>query len=150
MFKNFTWGHGIVLALASFMIFILSMIFLFSHGQKNSELITDNYYEDELRYQQVIDAKENADKLSAKPVYLQDARGVTVKFPPEFNNGNTKFKIDLHRAEDQKLDIIREMPLNSRNEIFLPKEILAKGNYVLRMMWTKDQQQYQLDYDIIW
>ncbi len=150
MFKNFTWGHGIVLALGSFMIFILSMIFLFSRGQKNSELITDNYYEEELQYQQVIDAKNNADDLETKPVYSQNANGVSVKFPPEINNGNTKFQIDLHRAEDRNLDVIRELPLNNENALFLPGEILAKGNYVLRVMWTKDQKKYQMDYDIIW
>lgn len=150
MFKNFTWGHGIVVALGSFMIFILSMIFLFSRGQQNSELITDNYYEDELQYQKVIDAKNNADELAVKPVYSQNADGVTVKFPEEINNGNSTFQIDLHRAEDKNLDVIRELPLNGNNALFLPKQILAKGNYVLRVMWTKDQKKYQMDYDIVW
>ena len=41
--------------------FILFLIFVFSHGMKNSELISDNYYQDELTYQDVIDAKTNAD-----------------------------------------------------------------------------------------
>jgi hypothetical protein len=46
--KNFSWGHGVVIALAAFIIFILSMMFLFPNGQKNSEMVTDNYYEEEL------------------------------------------------------------------------------------------------------
>lgn len=150
MFKKFSWGHGIALALASFMIFILSMIFIFSRGQQNSELITETYYQDELQYQQIIDAKNNADKIQNKPEYIQDARGVTLKFPAEINNGNSKFKIDLHRAEDQNLDVVRNINLNAENAIFLPKDILAKGNYVLRVMWTKEKQNYQLDYDIVW
>lgn len=150
MFKNFTWGHGIVLALGSFMIFILSMIFIFSRGMQNSELITDNYYEEELQYQKVIDAKNNADALPEKPVYSQNANGITIKFPAEINNGNAKFKIDLHRAEDRNLDVIREIPLNRDNAVFLPAAILAEGNYVLRVMWTKDQQDYQMDYNIVW
>ncbi len=56
--KNFSWGHGVVIALAAFIIFILSMLFLFPNGQKNSEMVTDNYYEEELQYQDVIDAKK--------------------------------------------------------------------------------------------
>ena len=58
MLKKFTWGHGVALALGLFIIFILSMIFYFTSTWKNSELITDDYYEAELAYQDVIDAKE--------------------------------------------------------------------------------------------
>lgn len=56
--KNFSWGHGVVIALFAFIVFILSMLFLFPNGQKNSEMVTDNYYEEELQYQDVIDAKK--------------------------------------------------------------------------------------------
>lgn len=150
MLKNFTWGHGIVVALGSFMIFILSLIWYFTSTWKNSELITDNYYEEELAYQNVIDAKNKAVKLKELPIYQQNASGINVIFPSEINNSNSKFRIDLHRAEDQKLDIIREMKLDQRNSIFIPAKVLAKGNYVLRVMWKKDNEEYQLDYDLIW
>ncbi|RCU44094.1 nitrogen fixation protein FixH [Chryseobacterium lacus] len=150
MLKNFTWGHGIVVALGSFMIFILSLIWYFTSTWKNSELITDNYYEEELAYQNVIDAKNKATNLKELPVYHQNESGISVTFPSEINNSNSKFRIDLHRAEDQKLDIIREMELDQRNSIFIPAKVLAKGNYVLRVMWKKDNEEYQIDYDLIW
>lgn len=150
MLKNFTWGHGIVVALGSFMIFILSLIWYFTSTWKNSELITDNYYEEELAYQNVIDAKNKAINLKELPVYQQNESGISVTFPSEINNSNSKFRIDLRRAEDQKLDIIREMKLDQRNSIFIPAKVLAKGNYVLRMMWKKDNEEYQIDYDLIW
>ena len=150
MLKKFTWGHGIMVALGSFMIFILSLIWYFTSTWKNSELITDNYYEEELAYQNVIDAKNKAINLKELPVYQQNESGISVTFPSEINNSNSKFRIDLHRAEDQKLDIIREMKLDQRNSIFIPAKVLAKGNYVLRVMWKKDNEEYQLDYDLIW
>ena len=150
MLKNFTWGHGIVVALGSFIIIILSLIWYFTSTWKNSELITDNYYEEELAYQNVIDAKNKAINLKELPVYHQNDSGISVTFPSEINNSNSKFRIDLHRAEDQKLDIIREMELDQGNSIFIPAKVLAKGNYVLRVMWKKDNEEYQLDYDLIW
>jgi hypothetical protein len=55
---KFTWGHGIVVALGLFISFILYLIFIFPIGKQNSELVTENYYEDELSYQKVIDAKK--------------------------------------------------------------------------------------------
>lgn len=150
MFKKFTWGHGIAIALGAFMIFILSMIFIFTRGWQNSELITDNYYEEELVYQQVIDAKKNADQLAEKPQYIQDATGIRILFPKDISNANSKFKIDLHRADDQRLDIKRAMTLDNQNSIHIPSKVLTKGNYVLRTLWTKDQKNYQMDYDLVW
>ena len=56
--KNISWGHGVIIALFTFIVFILSMLFLFPNGQKNSEMVTENYYEEELQYQDVIDSKK--------------------------------------------------------------------------------------------
>lgn len=150
MLKKFTWGHGVALALGLFIIFILSMIFYFTSTWKNSELITDDYYEAELAYQDVIDAKSLANGLSEKPQYSQDKMGIRITFPQEYNNINTQFSIDLHRAEDQKLDVIKEMELDGRNSLFIPAAVLAKGNYVLRVHWTRAEKNYQLDYDLVW
>ena len=150
MFKKFSWGHGIVIALGSFIAFILFMIFLFPNGQQNSEMITENYYEEELAYQKVIDAKNNADLLPEKPKYNQDQSGIKVIFPEDINNENSKFTIDLHRADDQKLDVKREITLDAKNTLFIPANILVKGNYVLRTMWTTNNKNFQIDYDLVW
>ncbi len=150
MFKKFSWGHGIVIALGSFIAFILFMIFLFPNGQQNSEMITENYYEEELAYQKVIDAKNNADLLPEKPKYNQDQSGIKVIFPEDINNENSKFTIDLHRADDQKLDVKREIKLDGKNTLFIPANILVKGNYVLRTMWTTNNKNFQIDYDLVW
>lgn len=148
--KNFTWGHGIFLALASFIIFILSMVFLFPNGQKNSEMVTDKYYEEELQYQNVIDAKKRADDLKEKPVYSQSTSGITIKFPAEINNTNTKVSFVLNRSDDQNLDIKKEIALDAANSFTIPAAVLKNGNYTLRLTWKKDKTDYRLDYDVIW
>ena len=71
---KFTWGHGIVVALGLFISFILYLIFVFPIGKQNSELVTENYYEDELSYQKVIDAKNNAETLASIRFIKQDIK----------------------------------------------------------------------------
>lgn len=148
--KNFTWGHGIVLALASFIIFILSMLFLFPNGQKNSEMVTEHYYEEELQYQNVIDAKKRADDLAEKPVYSQSASGITLKFPGDINNTNATFSFVLNRSDDQNLDIKKTVKLDANQSFTIPAAVLKNGNYTLRLSWTKNKTDYRLDYDVIW
>lgn len=148
--KNFTWGHGVVVALASFMIFILSMLFLFPNGQKNSEMVTEHYYEEELEYQSVIDSKKRADSLVEKPSFFQDTSGMKIAFPKAYNNGNTEIKFILNRSDDQNLDIKKTVKLEADNSFLIPAHVLVKGNYTLRLNWIKDKTDYRLDYDVIW
>jgi len=148
--KNFSWGHGVFIALAAFIIFILSMLFLFPNGQKNSEMVTDNYYEEELKYQDVIDAKKRADELQEKPVYSQDKAGIKITFPQDYNNSNATVKFVLNRTDDQNLDVHKAVQLDVNRSFVIPAQVLKMGNYTLRLSWTKDKNDYRLDYDVIW
>jgi hypothetical protein len=148
--KNFSWGHGVVIALFAFIVFILSMLFLFPNGQKNSEMVTDNYYEEELQYQDVIDAKKRADNLQEKPTYSQNTSGIKIVFPKGYDNSNTTVKFVLNRTDDQNLDIKKSEQLNADQSILIPAKVLKTGNYTLRLTWTKDKTEYRLDYDVIW
>lgn len=139
-----------VIALLAFIIFILSMLFLFPNGQKNSEMVTDNYYEEELKYQDVIDAKGRADQLQEKPVYSQDKNGIKIIFPKDYDNSNTTVKFVLNRTEDQNLDIHKSVQLDAHKSFVIPAQLLKEGNYTLRLSWTKDKKDYRLDYDVIW
>lgn len=148
--KNFTWGHGIILALGSFIIFILSMLFLFPNRQKNSEMVTEKYYEEELEYQSVIDAKKRADTIKEKPAFSQNAEGIRLTFPKNINNTNADIKFVLNRSDDQNLDVKRSEKLDANQSFLIPAKVLIKGNYTLRLMWTTNKTDYRLDYDVIW
>ncbi len=139
-----------VIALLAFIIFILSMLFLFPNGQKNSEMVTDNYYEEELKYQDVIDAKERGDQLQEKPVYSQDKNGIRITFPKDYNNSNATVKFVLNRTDDQNLDIYKSVQLDANKSFLIPAQVLTVGNYTLRLSWAKDKKDYRLDYDVIW
>ncbi|MEN2434557.1 FixH family protein [Weeksellaceae bacterium A-14] len=147
---KFHWGHGVFVALTIFIIFILSMIFFFPMGKQNSELITENYYEEELVYQDVIDAKNRTDKLAEKPHVELKKEGIFIMFPKEINNSNAKFNFYLYRTEDQNLDIKKDFQLMPDNTFTIPAKVLVKGSYTLKLKWHKDNLNYQRDYDIQW
>ena len=145
-----SWGHGVVIALGAFILFILGMIFLFPIGKQNSELITENYYEEELKYQEVIDAKNSADNLTEKPTVALEKQGITIIFPKEINNNNTEFNYYLYRAENRNLDIKKEFTLDANNAHTIPANVVAKGGYTLKLKWKNNNLNYQRDFDIEW
>ncbi|NAW52225.1 nitrogen fixation protein FixH [Elizabethkingia argentiflava] len=153
MKSKFTWGHGMVLALAGFIVFILGMIFFYTRGYQTSEMVSENYYEDELNYQNVINAKKAAENLEQKPSYSQSAEGIKIAFPKQFDNSNSKFKFYLFRTDDSNLDIQKEVVLDQDNAFFIPARagILKEGSYTLKVSWKENKgTEYQIDYNLIW
>lgn len=148
--KKFTWGHGIALALACFIGFILYLIFIFPIGKQNSDLVTENYYEDELEYQKVIDAKNNADALVQKPYFAQLPYGIRIAFPKEAIDAAQQVHFELYSTNDKYKDKKQTVTLDSNNSILITKELLSPGSYTLKVRWKKSDKDYQVDYDIIW
>ncbi len=150
MLKNFTWGHGVVVALGAFMLFILSLIFIYGRGWQNAEMVSSDYYGDELRYQEVIDAKNNADKLPEKPIYSQTTQGITLQFPQAIIVDQNKVTFHLFRTDDANLDVEKPLQFENGRRIHIPKQILFPGSYTLKIAWNSKQVPYQMDYDILW
>jgi hypothetical protein len=98
-------------------------MFLFPNGQKNSEMVTDNYYEEELKYQDVIDAKKRADELTGKTCIQPDKSGIKITFPKDYNNSNTTVKFVLNRTDDQNLDIHKSVQLDANQSFTIPAQV---------------------------
>lgn len=147
---KFHWGHGIIVALLVFMLFILGMVFFFPIGKQGAEMISDNYYEDELQFQKVIDAKNNADRLTEKPEIAVAQNGIKISFPKDFNNSNSQYHFYLYRTDDRNLDVKKDFSLDTHNEFQIPASLLRKGSYTLKLMWTQQKENYQRDFVIEW
>lgn len=148
--NRFHWGHGILVALLAFMAFILALIFYFTQTMQNSELITDNYYQEELEFQKVIDAKNRADELNDIPKVSVETEGIKISFPTDINNKNATFHFYLYRTDDKHLDIKKDFHLEEQNIYTIPANTLKNGSYTLKLMWQKEDKDYQVDYDVLW
>lgn len=147
--KNLNWGHGLMIALGSFIIFILFLIFIFPMGKQNAEMISNNYYEEELQYQDIIDAKNNAAKLEKTPTYKATSEGILISFPETIKVDEDKVNFILFRTEDSNLDVKKEVILQ-HNLFLIPAKVISKGSYTLKLKWKADKKPYQVDYDILW
>ena len=148
--KKLHWGHGLAIALGCFMLFILFLIFIFPNGKQNSELISNNYYEEELEYQSIIDAKKNADLLAEKPIYQQLQDGIKITFPNSITVDNNKIKFVLFRTNDSNLDVKKELALDDAKSFLIPRKVISMGSYTLKLKWTDHKKPYQIDYDVLW
>lgn len=148
---KFTWAHGIILTMLSFMIFILSLVFNSQYTGKNAgDLVTDNYYEKEINYQQEIDAINQANNLSIKPKVTLESYGILITFPEEFDNKNTTGTFLLYRPSSSDLDINSKLIITADHKVVITKDKLVPGVYELNLYWEKDKVKYQTKIPIKW
>jgi len=79
------WGTGIVLAFIGFIGFILFFVVKMSVDHSaNHDLVTEEYYKEELDYQNEIDAETNANNLTSKLEVRKTPEGLLLQFPEKF------------------------------------------------------------------
>ncbi|WP_185860917.1 FixH family protein [Blattabacterium cuenoti] len=144
---KFSWDIGIVLSLVFFIIFITYIAFFFPHV--GSQLVSDRYYEEEIKYQEIINEKKNVLELPIKIKIFILYSGIEIIFPP-VNNDIYGF-FTLFRSSSQDLDFTQSFKIlkSSKKILFIPKKILRKGYYKLIIRWKTDKK-FFFEKDIFW
>ncbi len=137
-----SWGTGIVLAFVAFIIFILYFVVLAStKNQANHDLVTREYYKEELAYQQEIDAQQNALKYARNTTFTKTEEGLMITLPEEFNFDNTQGIVSLYRPSNKQLDF--DLPVSlSNTHLLIPDKRLVDGRWDIRISWKDKDQNY--------
>ncbi len=134
------WGHKLILV---FVIFAAGMIYLaYRCMHINTDLVTKEYYKDELRYQDVIDGTKSADSLSRKVQLIQRDEAITVQLPGEMKDEKVSGNIWFYCAADAKRDRHISIEMNSEGFQEINKKIFLPGNYTVKFNWTSNDRHY--------
>lgn len=136
------WPTGIVLAIISFMIFILSFVYKsIAVDRYQHELVSEDYYGDELHYQEEIN-KLNNSKTLEKDIQLSNSeKGIIVKFPEEIASDEISGLIRFQRLSNIKLDFSEEILLEGHEQL-IPTERLVSGKWIIRVEWKHGEEEY--------
>lgn len=139
---KFNWWIGIFLIMLFFIIFVIYIAFFFPNI--NSQLISNKYYEEEIKYQEVIDEKINFNRLPnhKKLKLIINEYGILIFFPEkEIIEG----LVYLVRFSSKELDIKNKFNFcrkNSDKKLFFSKKKLKKGFYKIIIRWKSNNKKY--------
>jgi len=72
-----SWGYKIVIG---YLAFVLGILFLvYKANQQKFDLVTEDYYGEELKYQNIIDQKSNVTELSTAPVVTHSVDQINIQ-----------------------------------------------------------------------
>tara|TARA_R110001632_G_scaffold63318_3_gene151485 strand:+ start:25398 stop:25841 length:444 start_codon:yes stop_codon:yes gene_type:complete len=141
------WGTGIVIAIIAFMSFIMYFVISMSTDHKFShDLVTDNYYQKELEFQDQIDATKNAKLLEEDVEIVKSEKGLQIYFPKIFKN-EMEGKVFLYRPSNKQLDF--EIPISiTDNYLLVPEKSLLDGRWNISVKVTHNNKEYYFSEEI--
>lgn len=140
------WPFGIVLAFVIFFVGMASVVVIASTHREN--LVTKNYYEDELKFQSRIDDSARAQKSGATISFDAANRRVVIALPVAQLTNKFSGTIQLYRPSAPELDRELALELNSDGTQTLNLSKLAPGAWQIRIRWSADGENYFLEQKI--
>nr|WP_298994770.1 FixH family protein [uncultured Polaribacter sp.] len=147
---KFNWGTGIVVTIIAFIAFIMYFVITMSTDNTYShDLVTDKYYQEELNYQQEIDAEKNANSLKEKVTIEKNSKGLKINFPKYFNPKSIEGKVFLYRPSSKQLDF--EIPISiSKSYLLVPEQRLVDGRWNMKIFWKHKNTNYLIKKELVY
>jgi hypothetical protein len=146
--SKFSWGKAIIMI---YVVFVLGIAFLvYTSVTKTIDLVTPNYYEKEIKYQQQIDKINNAGRLENKLITRLSGGNYVIVFPDDSMQENPlSGEITFYRPSDAKKDF--KLPLTPGIDMkqVVNTEMLEKGLWKVSIDWNKDGIDYYSEEKIV-
>jgi len=132
--------------------FVVAFIFMASFVlwamQQREDLVSADYYEREVRYQQQLDSMNRSQALATRVVVTFDPAQQAIFITLPAARGATG-RVHLYRPSDARLD--RELPLalNGDGVQRLDAKALSGGLWKVRVKWNAHGKEYFLDQPVI-
>lgn len=136
------WGYKILIVYLSFAAGIAAMV-IKSSSQK-IDLVTEDYYAKELKYQDNIDANKRTAALSARVKYEVRKGELVISLPNEFASKETTGTLVMYCPSDDSKDIRKAFTINS-STITMALPSAAKGAYQIQLSWVTDGNAYYFE-----
>jgi hypothetical protein len=141
-----SWGYKILIV---YLLFVAGIVFLVvKSSTQNQDLVTENYYEQELRYQDKIEETERANALSSPVKYYVNDGLLNIIFPEEMTNKTLNADILVYCTADKRKDLIENIKTQNRHVRFkIPSQ--NKGLHAIKVTWKADGITYYNEHKMI-
>ena len=140
---KFNWGTGIVISILSFIAFIMFFVYrMATDNQVNHELVTEDYYAQELTFNEEYEAEQRAAALDDPLTLRADTSGITAVFPRAHIN-DLKGTLRLYRPSNEALDFELPIVLDAQGEMNIPANIAIDGRWDMIITWQSSGIDYR-------
>ena len=115
---------------------------------KNVDLVSDNYYEQGIKYQDQIDMNKNSAEFSDKiKTEIKDSV-LLIEYSEDLMKDNFSGEIKFYRSSDAKKDFKVNIETDEKGIQLIPVMNLDKGLWKVQFSFRKDNKNYFLEKSI--
>ena len=137
---KFSWGKGIFITYALFLVIILSVVVYLSSIDVN--LVTEDYYEKELNHQDQIDKEARTSQLPEKLKITVTENLINLKFPSLFKPYEISGLVQFYRPSDSQQDFSVNIELSDSLEQTISTASIQKGYWRIKVDWSVEEKDY--------
>jgi hypothetical protein len=138
------WGYRIVILFSGFAALMIFMVI--SAFKQNIDLVSEDYYAKEIKYQEQIGKLENANQIKDKISFIQSGNLLTLSFKEAINIQSGE--ILFFRPSDQTKDFREVLILNGQQEQSFERKKFFPGYYKVQIEWLAEGKKYYVEKDI--
>ena len=134
------WGYRIAIGFTTFCLITIGVtVYLM---MQKVDIVTDNYYEKELKYQEQLDKVARTRALKETMEITNTGKELIIKFPNIPDKNQSKDLISLYRPSDDSKDVkIPVLTDTSRTQV-VSVDRLTKGYWKVKINWTSGGSEY--------
>lgn len=141
------WGNKLIVVFLVFAVLMGTLVY--KCITTKYDLVSKDYYKDELRYQDKIDGMANAAHVSDINL-SQNNEFITIDLPKELNGDKPKGEVWFYCATDDRKDKKFPLLVDASGEQIIQKKLLSKTNYQVKLSWkTEDNKIYYAEKKLI-
>lgn len=133
------FGVKITILYLSFVALILTLVFL-SYGQKH-DLVSKDYYAQELKYQDKIDAINNSNAQPNSITHKVEGSSIIISINDSLSLHNFSGTINFFRPSDASKDVKLKMVFVNNQQV-ISKNTLQHGSYKMQLSWKNNGKNY--------
>ena len=148
---SLSWSTGIALVYGVFVSFFLGLVIYFSFFHKQVDLVAENYYAQEIAYQDQMDRIERTQALPdlLKINHVYDQRVLTIAFPANMEYTRIAGRIHFFRPSDAGQDRIVPLFLSNAGKQHISTRNLARGYWIIKIYWMTDNTEYYTEESLV-
>lgn len=144
--KEWKWPYGILVVYLIFVVATLSFVFM--SFTVEWDLVSENYYQKTLVFDDHIQKESNALSLEV-PVRIEVHSGeIAVYYPPDLVATGIEGTVTMYRPADARLDFTVPVQMDSLGVQRLAATDLKRGQWNIELDWTSGEKQYFLRSDV--
>jgi hypothetical protein len=137
---TFNWGHKLTIGFLAFATMIIYLVVQSMHTRY--DLVSKDYYKDELNYQQVIDGASRANQLSSRATITQINDQLIMQLPKEMQQKTITGSLLFYSADNAQKDKKIIVQADDNGTQTIDSRSFIPGNYTAKIRWETNGEQY--------